>query len=74
MAPSNLTSLRTQARYIDEAISHLNSKLNYPGSLFRPSRISHTEEILEELMSENEAILVNDYPVILKSIVCYTYL
>jgi hypothetical protein len=67
MASSNFSVLKKQARYIDETISDLNSKLDYPESMFRPSKILYTEKILEELMSENEEILVNGYPSVFKS-------
>jgi NurA-like 5'-3' nuclease len=68
MASGNFSDLKKQARYIDETISELNLKLAYPGSMFKPSKIHHTENILEELMSENEEILVNGYPFVLSQI------
>jgi NurA-like 5'-3' nuclease len=67
MASGNFSDLKKQARYIDETISDLNLKLAYPGSIFKPNKIPHTEKILEELMSENEEILVSGYPSVLKS-------
>jgi hypothetical protein len=71
MADGNFTDPKMQARFIDEAISDLNLKLAYPGSIFRPSRILHTEQTLEKYMSENEEVLVNGYHVILKSVICH---
>jgi hypothetical protein len=67
MASGNFHDLKKQARYIDETISDLNLKLAYPGSMFKPNSIPHTEKILEELVSENEEILVSGYPSVLKS-------
>lgn len=71
MASGNFTNLKMQAKYIDEAMLELNRKLDYPGSIFQPSRVLHTEETLEEIMTENEKILVSGYHVILKSVVCH---
>jgi hypothetical protein len=67
MASGNFSDLRKQARYIDEMISDLNSKLAYPDSMFRCNKTLHTERVLEKLMSENEDILVSGYPSVLKS-------
>jgi NurA-like 5'-3' nuclease len=67
MASGTFSYLKKQARYIDETISDLNLKLAYPGSMFKPNKIHHTENILEELMSKNEEVLVNGYPFVLKS-------
>jgi hypothetical protein len=67
MASGNFSDLKKQARYIDKTISDLNSKLVYPQIMFRSNKILYTEKILEEIMSENEDILVNGYPSVLKS-------
>jgi hypothetical protein len=72
MATGNFTNPKMQARYIDETISDLNLKLAYPGSIFRSSRILHTEQTLEEIIAENEEIWVNVYHVILKLVICCT--
>jgi hypothetical protein len=61
MAQGNFSSLRKQARYIDEVISDLDLKLANPGSIFRPSKVPHTEKILENIVAENEGILVNTF-------------
>jgi hypothetical protein len=65
MAPGNFSNLRKQACHIDKTISDLNLKLAYPGTIFRPSKILHTERILEKIISENEEIRVNGYPSVL---------
>jgi hypothetical protein len=59
MAQGDFSSLRKQAQYIDEVISDLDSKLANPGRIFRPSKVPHTEKILNDIMAENEGILVN---------------
>jgi hypothetical protein len=69
---SDFSNLKKQAQYIDKAISDLNLKLAYPGSIFRPSRIPHTEEILEKLVSENEEICVNGHSFYIKPRVYHT--
>jgi hypothetical protein len=61
MAQGNFSSLRKQAQYIDEVISDLDLKMANPGSIFRPSKLPHTEKILENIMAENEGILVNTF-------------
>jgi hypothetical protein len=61
MATGNFSYLKKQACYIDETISELNSKLAYPESMFRPSKVPYAEKTLEDIMSENEEILVKSY-------------